>query len=72
MRPEICQRPVMPRLGQMAAMFCVTQQGQLIGKHGRGPTSDMDPLMTLNNCGSSSMLQRRSTLPTLVTRGSSR
>ena len=39
---------------------------------GRGPTSDMLPSTTLNNCGSSSMLVRRMNRPTRVRRSSSR
>jgi len=42
------------------------------GSGGRGPTSDIRPLSTLNNCGSSSIEYRRRTRPTRVIRGSSR
>ena len=38
---------------------------------GRGPTMFMCPATTLNNCGSSSRLVIRSSLPSWVTRGSS-
>ena len=36
-------------------------------RHGRGPTSDMSPRITLISCGSSSRLVRRSQRPTRVT-----
>src|ERR1700739_1163453 len=36
---------------------------------GRGPTSDMSPVSTLNSCGISSMFQRRSQRPMRGRRG---
>src|SRR5215211_7899196 len=53
--------------GNLLLVFAV------VGKRvGRGPTSDMSPLITLMSCGNSSMLQRRNQRPTRVTRQSAR
>src|SRR5439155_321711 len=42
------------------------------GRSGRGPTMDISPLSTFQNCGSSSMFELRSILPSGVRRGSFR
>ncbi len=46
--------------------YCATS----VGIAGRGPTNDMSPFSTLKSCGSSSMENLRSHLPTVVNRGS--
>src|SRR5581483_11320451 len=70
LRPEICQRHVIPGL-TASFCFCTSVNSTYsLCSGGRGPTSDISPLKTLHNCGSSSNENFRSTRPTDVMRGS--
>ena len=64
LRPLTCQSPVMPGFASSTrrrchGWYCSTSKGS----GGRGPTSDMSPRSTFQNCGSSSRLVLRRNRP---------
>jgi len=77
-QPLTCDQPVMPGLTRWrcAYMSVISHPSRSSVRMsmacGRGPTSDMSPLSTLNSCGSSSMLDARRRRPIRVKRSSRR
>ena len=69
--PEICHRQVMPGF-TLNRFLCIPFSKRSTSRIdiGLGPTKLICPIITLNNCGSSSILVFRIKRPTLVTRGS--
>ena len=73
-QPLTCAQPVMPALTLWRSMYCgmrCLNCSTKNGRSGRGPTIDMSPRSTFQNCGSSSRSNRRSQRPIGVARGSS-
>ena len=71
-RPLTCHKPVTPGLTSSLRCTSLSYASTSRLNSGRGPTTLISCRSTLMNCGSSSMLKRRNTRPTGVTRGSSR
>src|SRR5512140_1559330 len=71
LRPLTCQRQVRPGFIESFRRCHDSNFITSDGNGGRGPTSDISPLSTLNSWGSSSIEYFRRNLPIRVTRGSS-
>ena len=72
--PLTCAHPVMPALTLCRSMYCgirCLNCSTKKGRSGRGPTIDMSPFSTFQNCGTSSRSSFRSHCPIGVVRGSS-
>src|SRR5699024_5991450 len=69
--PLICHEPVHPGLTYNRCRSYSVYSSTSRGNGGRGPTIDILPIKTFQNCGNSSMLVLRINLPTFVIRGSS-
>src|SRR3989338_3747587 len=68
--PLVCHRHVSPGF-MLIRLLCHTSYFSTSeGNGGLGPTMDISPFRTLNNCGSSSMLDLLKKVPNLVTLGS--
>ncbi len=73
-QPFTWAQPVMPALTLWRSMYCgmrCLNCSTKNGRSGRGPTMDISPLRTFQNCGHSSRSWRRSHEPTGVARVSS-
>ena len=70
-QPLTWAQPVMPALTLWRSMYCgmrCLNCSTKNGRSGRGPTIDMSPFSTFQNCGHSSRSWRRRNAPTRVAR----